>query len=249
MKYMGSKSRIAKYIVPIIQSYIEDNDVTTYIEPFVGGANIIDKIECKTKIGSDLNKYLIALLNHVKEDKPLYEEVSKELYDQGRNCFNKSKNDFEDWELGNIGFLASYNGRWFDGGYAKAGYEKTKTGERYRDYYKESKNNILAQARNELFKKCDFMVRDYSEYESMGIEGCVLYLDPPYNNTKKYRNAISFDYDKFWDFVRNMSKKNIVLVSELEAPSDFKCIWEKEVSRSIKSNDKTKVNEKLFILN
>ena len=98
-------------------------------------------------------------------------------------------------------------------------------------------------------KKCDFMVRDYSEYESMGIEGCVLYLDPPYNNTKKYRNAISFDYDKFWDFVRNMSKKNIVLVSELEAPSDFKCIWEKEVSRSIKSNDKTKVNEKLFILN
>lgn len=26
--------------------------------------------------------------------------------------------------MGNIGFLASYNGRWFDGGYAKSGYEK-----------------------------------------------------------------------------------------------------------------------------
>lgn len=37
MKYMGSKSRIAKYIVPILQECIDSNNVTTYIEPFVGG--------------------------------------------------------------------------------------------------------------------------------------------------------------------------------------------------------------------
>ena len=37
LKYMGSKSRIAKYIVPIIQKYIDDNEVTKYVEPFVGG--------------------------------------------------------------------------------------------------------------------------------------------------------------------------------------------------------------------
>jgi DNA adenine methylase len=37
MKYMGSKNRIAKHIVPIIQSYIDDNQVQHYIEPFVGG--------------------------------------------------------------------------------------------------------------------------------------------------------------------------------------------------------------------
>lgn len=45
MKYMGSKSRIAKDIVPIIQKCIDDNNLETYIEPFVGGANIIDKIK------------------------------------------------------------------------------------------------------------------------------------------------------------------------------------------------------------
>ena len=66
MKYMGSKSRIAKYIVPIIQRYIDDNNITTYIEPFLGGCNVMDKIKCSRKIGSDKNKYLIALLNHVK---------------------------------------------------------------------------------------------------------------------------------------------------------------------------------------
>ena len=36
MKYMGSKSRIAKYIVPILQKCIDDNNITTYIEPFAG---------------------------------------------------------------------------------------------------------------------------------------------------------------------------------------------------------------------
>lgn len=37
MKYMGSKARFAKDIVPIIQYYIDDNDIHNYLEPFVGG--------------------------------------------------------------------------------------------------------------------------------------------------------------------------------------------------------------------
>lgn len=48
---MGSKARIAKYIVPILQECIDSNNVNTYIEPFVGGANIIDKIKCKNRVG------------------------------------------------------------------------------------------------------------------------------------------------------------------------------------------------------
>ena len=44
-----------------------------------------------------------------------------------------------------------------------------------------------------------------------------------------------------------MSKENVVIVSELEAPDDFKCIWEQDVSRSIKVADKSKAKEKLFI--
>ena len=44
MKYMGSKSRIAKHIVPIIQNYINENNIEKYVEPFVGGANMICNI-------------------------------------------------------------------------------------------------------------------------------------------------------------------------------------------------------------
>lgn len=37
MKYMGSKSRIKKHIVPIIQKLIDDNNIKMYIEPMMGG--------------------------------------------------------------------------------------------------------------------------------------------------------------------------------------------------------------------
>ena len=66
MKYMGSKSRIAGSIVPILNKIIADKQITAYWEPFVGGANIIDKIKCEKKIGSDNSKYLIALLSNAE---------------------------------------------------------------------------------------------------------------------------------------------------------------------------------------
>jgi len=239
---MGSKSRIAKHIVPIIQQYIDDNSITSYVEPFVGGANIIDKIICKNKYGSDCNKYLIALLKRVREGLPLLDEVSRELYNDVRSNQNTGK--YEDWYVGNVGFLASYNGRWFDGGYARSGYEKTKKGLRYRDYYQEAKRNILTQAK--LLTDIWFLHRDYKDWKD--LNNCVVYCDPPYANTKQYANALKFDYEEFWDIMREWSKKNIVLISEQNAPEDFRCIWQQTVSRSIKAVDKSKSVEKLFIL-
>jgi len=244
---MGSKSRIAKHIVPIIQRYIDENNITKYYEPFVGGANIIDKIVCKKKFGSDLNKYLIALLTHVSNGGELYESVDKSLYDKARTAFNTGDTSaFEDWQIGNIGFIASYNGRWFDGGYAKPGYEKTKNGERYRDYYREAKDNLMQQAPK--LRGVKFITCDYKKFSDNldNHNGYVIYCDPPYQGTKQYANALTFDYEEFWQTMRDWSKNNIVLISEQNAPDDFECIWEQEVSRSIKATDKSKSTEKLF---
>lgn len=243
---MGSKSRIAKYIVPIIQKYIDENSIEKYVEPFVGGANVIDKIKCKEKYGFDKNKYLIALLKRVQSGRALYEEVSKDLYDKARTAFNNGDtSEFEDWEIGNIGFIASFNGRWFDGGYAKTGYEKTKNGMRLRNYYQEAKNNILTQASN--LNDINFGVCDYKESIKLSCgSGMVIYCDPPYQGTKQYANALGFDYEEFWQVMRAWSKNNIVLISEQNAPNDFECLWKQEVSRSIKAADKSKSTEKLF---
>ncbi len=41
MKYMGSKARIAKYILPIMLKEVDDKNITTWIEPFVGGGGTL----------------------------------------------------------------------------------------------------------------------------------------------------------------------------------------------------------------
>lgn len=61
MVYMGSKRRYAKDIVPIIQEYIDKNKITTFVDCFCGGGNLIDKIHCDTLIANDLSPTLIAL--------------------------------------------------------------------------------------------------------------------------------------------------------------------------------------------
>lgn len=241
MKYMGSKSRIAKDIVPILQKCIDENNVDTYLECFCGGCNIIDKVKAKNRLASDKNKYLIALFKHLQEGNELLPEVPRELYSEVRA--NYKKGIYEDWYVGNIGFLASYNGRWFDGGYAKAGYEKTKTGERYRDYYREASDNIKKQIDN--LKDVELKVADYRDIEPKS--GSVIYCDPPYANTKEYENSTKFDYNEFWERMREWSKSCYVFISEENAPEDFVCIWEKSVSRSIKAGDKSKSTEKLFV--
>ena len=245
---MGSKSRIAKHIVPILQKYIDENNITCYVEPFVGGANIIDKIKCEYKFGSDVNCYLIALLQHIQQGLPLLETVPKQLYDKVRSAYNnRDTSMYEDWYVGNVGFLASFNGRWFDGGYAKTVYEKTQNGLRERNYYREAKDNLLKQSAN--LKDIDFA---YANYKNLVLPPkevqCLVYCDPPYNNVKKFANSTHFDYKEFWQWVRDSTKdNNIVIVSELYAPDDFEVIWEQKVLRSIKPNDKRNVTEKLFI--
>lgn len=243
MKYQGSKSRITKYIIPILQKCIDDNNLTYYCEPFVGGCNVIDKIHCQHLMGSDKNKYLIALFKHLQQGGKLLDSVSRELYSSVRA--NYTNGTMEDWYIANIGFLASYNGRWFDGGYAQSGYEKTSNGQRYRDYYSEAKNNILKQLPN--IKDIELFCKDYSDWNFDNIYDKVLiYCDPPYLNTKSYEVAKNFNYSDFWNTVRKWSEKSFVLISEESAPSDFICIWQQEVSRSIKSTDKSTAIEKLF---
>ena len=178
---------------------------------------------------------------HLANGKSLLSEVPRELYNNVRA--NYLTGNFEDWYVGNIGFLASYNGRWFDGGYAKPGYEKTKNGLRYRDYYKEASANIMKQI--EDIKDVNFAVIDY---RNMQPHNAVIYCDTPYQDVKQYANSLNFDYKEFWDIMREWSKDNYVFISELDAPNDFECIWQQEVSRSIKATDKSKAVEKLFIL-
>lgn len=239
MKYMGSKSRVSKYIVPIIQIYIDETGFD-YVEPFVGGANVIDKISSYKKTGFDINPYLISLLEYMRDGGRLPEDISFEEYKRVRE--NYKDGEYEQWYVGCVGFLASYNGRWFDGGYAKPVIEKTKNGERLRNYYLEAKRNIEKQSVDLMgidFETCD--------YKKLDFKNCVIYCDPPYENTKQYGINPNFDNSEFWEIVRKWSENNIIIISEENAPDDFECIWEMPVTRTIKTKNKKKSTEKLYI--
>ena len=93
---MGSKNRIKKYILPIIQEYVDKSN--GYLEPFVGGANVIDEIVCKKKIGADRDKYLIALLRNADKLDELPLELAREEYESVRNL-RKQRDKFEGIEF------------------------------------------------------------------------------------------------------------------------------------------------------
>lgn len=247
MKYMGSKNRICKYIVPILQEYIDNNNIKIYVEPFVGGANVIDKINCEIKIGYDINIYLIELLKYVRDNYTksncFPEMITKEYYDKVKKSYRNKTDKFSDLEKGIVGFLASYNGKFFDGGYS--GLVKIKDGS-YRNYYNESKNNILKQAPNLV--GIDFQVQNYKDF-SKNLKNSLIYCDPPYEKTTSYTHK-NINHNDFWEWIREVSLNNYVIISSEEAPNDFITIWEKEnIYRSISNNKKGKAfkKEKLFI--
>ena len=85
MKYVGSKNRISKYIVPILQDCIDKNSIEIYYEPFVGGANLIDKIHCKERIGNDIHPQLIAMFNELQKGWQPPSHISEEEYNKVRD--------------------------------------------------------------------------------------------------------------------------------------------------------------------
>ena len=232
MIYMGSKARLAKELVPIIQKYIDKSGFDTYYEPFCGGCNIIDKVKASNRIGSDIHPYLIALLKQAQEDASVFPETyDEDFYKEVKNNVEK----YPEWLVGLVGF-SSFGGKWW------GGFPRDKRDDR--DTIAASIRNIKKQSpllKDIIFKCCSF--------EEVNIYNSVIYNDIPYKNSTKYTNH--FDYDKFYNWCRKQKNNgNIVLCSEYEMPSDFECIWEKVYSVSFDSrrtNKQIRI-EKLFIL-
>jgi DNA adenine methylase len=230
MKYMGSKARIAKHILPIILK--DRKEGQWYVDPFVGGANMIDKVE-GNRIGADLNRHLISALELIKQYPELLPKNNSE-YTQEMYLAAKDKDDLSHLECFAM-FAYSFSGK-FKGGYAK--------GHPREDFQRAARNSAIKQS--PLIQGVEFI---NSTYKDLDIPAqSIIYCDPPYSGTTKYKGTDKFNHSDFWQWCREMCLQgHRVFVSEYAAPDDFVCVWRKEVNSNPNAKATSRAIEKLFV--
>lgn len=227
MKCAGSKEKIASEIVTILNSYILLNNIDTYIEPFVGGANIIDKVQCSNKIAYDNNRYIIALFQYLQNHNEMPLEVTREQYLDCKAHFNKDDKYYPDWYLALCSIMGA-GSKMYDGGYINVNNPE--------EYFDSTKEELTEQMKSLM--ETEFRVSDYSE---LNPKEALIYCDAPYCGSKGLKHkSKKFDYNHYWNTIRHWSKNNIVIISEVQAPDDFDIIWEQ-------SDNHSKNTEKLFM--
>ena len=225
MRYQGGKSRIAASIALAIERERERESNGRLISLFCGSCAVESKLapHFKSVICNDNHKYLVALWQALQDGYELPEVISEQAYKSIRE--HKDDNPAL---TGFVGFGCSFGGKFF------GGYARNKTGT---NYAAQSKRSILKDFTN--LQNATFTCNDYKDV--------VVYADPPYSNTTGYTSG-KFNSEEFWDYMRQIGKDNQVFISELEAPDDFVCVWERPFTRTLdrNKNNQFKVVEKLF---
>ena len=163
MVYMGSKRKYTKDICPIIQKYINENNIKDFYDVFCGGANLINNIYCENLYASDLSPSLIALHQQAQDDfSKIPKDGSREYWDNAYTDWKKLRDtNFKDfsvismplYEIGAIEWYASFSNGGFPRGYAK----NSDT----RNYYQEAYRNHKKQSENENYQKINFNCINY----------------------------------------------------------------------------------------
>ena len=221
--YLGGKKRIGKEISLIIHrisSFIENETdfvIKGYCEPFCGMMGIYTYIpelfenhkpKLKYKAG-DRNPYIIKLWNGLKKGfNPPTKCTKDEYYEMKHNKDNSLKGIF-------LGFASSLRGV-FRSTFVKKNIEK----QAY-----DSKNI------GKNIKDVELKTGDYKIFSD--LKNYIIYCDPPYKNSispysigDKYNTK--FDYKDFINWCKEMSKYNIIFISEYSKPTnDSILVWNK----------------------
>lgn len=228
MRYQGGKSRIAKDVARLI----EPGRTDTFVSLFCGSCAVESKVKGFSRmILNDIHPYLIAMLKGVQRGYTLPDAVSEDEY-----RFLRSNPTLDPVLTGFVGFGCSFGGKWF------GGYARNKGGT---NYAAQSKKSLLKDM--EGLRLAEFICSDYRELPIPA--GATIYADPPYRDTTGYKTG-RFDSEEFWNYMRLIAETGHPLfISELSAPEDFACIWEKPFTRTLDRNkdNQFKSTEKLFI--
>lgn len=229
IKWSGSKRSQCNNIIKYFPKTIDN-----YIEPFCGGASVMrclleniesNNIVVKDKIiCADLNKDLISLFNYIKYSPHLvsehYEKLWKELNETGKNIVEKREYFESIRERLNkihnpLDFMfimrTTTNGmpRYNSNGEFNNSFHLTRNG------IEPHKLDKIINEWSTLLYKHDvkFIFNDYiSLLSNINIynENNLIYLDPPYGQSKHKMYFGTFNNIKMFDFLKNVKSKYIL---------------------------------------
>jgi DNA adenine methylase len=228
MFYVGDKYKLIKEI----KQYFPKK-INTFIEPFVGGGNVICEIEAENKTGYDSNKCTIQALKLIRDNLDI---IPKDNAQYTEDDYKKSLARIRSGRGSKIDCFASFVYSWgakFCGGWRRDRKTRDHIAEAYRSAVKQS----------EKLKGVYLLTADYRDIAELDTPSTI-YCDPPYARKTNYAKD-KFNSDEFWEWCRVKTREgHIVIVSEYEAPSDFNIVFIKEQVNSLNDN---KTVEKLFV--
>jgi len=230
MYYVGSKSKHANSILSRIMPFKKD---LIWVEPFVGGANMIENITGQ-RIGADSNEYLIEFWQKIQSG-----WIPKQFYTYDEYGDIKNNQDRDKAETAYVSINCSFQFSWWNG------YNGHKTNE----FQKLAFNNLMLQIPK--IKDVTFI---HTSYDKLDIpENSIIYCDPPYRGTKQYKDSFNHELFDNW-CIEQVNNGRFIFISEYSMPKElFTSIWKKKVAVTIGTNRINKptkqVTEHLFIPN
>lgn len=279
LPYVGSKKKTSKKIIEIIKQNFDIEGKKVYDIFGGGGAvtaeclvnnipvvyNDLDKsiTDVFNKVINENREWIKGMIVSRFEFMKIREKDIKNVEDEVKLLVNSFGNN-------RSGYL--YSKEYSDLKYELAseiikkhdcfsGYKQTETYKKaYTPYFegKKEKDKVLQQLgqlqqleRLQQLKggECNFKTTNKIYEHFSNLEGQILYLDPPYENSYQEPYRYSFNSKKFYDWACEMSKNNIVIISSYEI-SDvrFKSVFEFGTARSTFVGGSGKRTEKLFMV-
>lgn len=225
MRYLGGKSRQARRIAEVINPYVKGK---IFIEPFVGGFNIIPHIKgAREHFAGDIHSALISMYNALKRGWVPPSIVTEEEHKAALSLPDT------DPRKAFIRFGCSWGGNF------TSGYARDSQGTNFAAQTRRNLRKRLPAIKATTFRCCPYAAWPITE-------DAVFYCDPPYQRTTGYATG-DFDHDAFWAWVRDASETALVFVSEITAPDDFVSIWRYDTTRGLRSKKSRKFVDQLFV--
>lgn len=223
IKWSGSKRLIAKEIV----SYFP-KECDFYFEPFLGGASVLLEYSPKKAICLDINESLIDFWNLVKNN-------PKELSESYRLNWNELQKDYrhffkvrDEYNSNKNGFGLLFLSRTCVNGLIR--YNKNGDFNNSLHYSRKGADpDKIEKAIFEVSKQIQdyiFISGDYRQILNKITSDSLIYLDPPYYNTKSmYYGKI--DYEPLWEFIKSAKEKGTKIAMSFDGTTknrDYKTI-------------------------